>query len=392
MSHNDKQVYISYAWGGESERIVNELDADLKAQGITIVRDKRNLGFKGMIRDFMQQIGRGYAVIVVISDKYLKSPNCMYELVEIAKNKDVYDRIFPIVLADADIYNPINRIKYIKHWEDQLRELDAAMKLVSSANLQGMRDEIDSYDDIRDNISNLTFLLKDMNTLTPEMHENSNFATLVEMLKQRLGEEVTEEVESPPVEEPAPKEARRASASPKATEIKKPRTSKPSKKTKAGSSEGYIAQVVRKLARDDYQELPDERFGDLRFSRVLERNTKYMFNTLDEFHRVMILEQGELDEDRFLEIEKDIKQYSKGLGDQRSSYVHVICLVLADSISDSLKELIEETKPAKYAFAEMGSSVMVVYSAEENDIVYPKVIGENYDSKYSEKIPQYLYP
>lgn len=392
MSHNDKQVYISYAWGGESERIVNELDADLKAQGITIVRDKRNLGFKGMIRDFMQQIGRGYAVIVVISDKYLKSPNCMYELVEIAKNKDVYDRIFPIVLADADIYNPINRIKYIKHWEDQLRELDAAMKLVSSANLQGMRDEIDSYDDIRDNISNLTFLLKDMNTLTPEMHENSNFATLVEMLKQRLGEELTEEVESPPVEEPAPKEARRASASPKATEIKKPRTSKPSKKTKAGSSEGYTAQVVRKLARDDYQELPDERFGDLRFSRVLERNTKYMFNTLDEFHRVMILEQGELDEDRFLEIEKDIKQYSKGLGDQRSSYVHVICLVLADSISDSLKELIEETKPAKYAFAEMGSSVMVVYSAEENDIVYPKVIGENYDSKYSEKIPQYLYP
>jgi hypothetical protein len=392
MSHNDKQVYISYAWGGESERIVNELDADLKAQGITIVRDKRNLGFKGMIRDFMQQIGRGYAVIVVISDKYLKSPNCMYELVEIAKNKDVYDRIFPIVLADADIYNPINRIKYIKHWEDQLRELDAAMKLVSSANLQGMRDEIDSYDDIRDNISNLTFLLKDMNTLTPEMHENSNFATLVEMLKQRLGEELTEEVESPPVEEPAPKEARRASASPKATEIKKPRTSKPSKKTKAGSSEGYTAQVVRKLARDDYQELPDERFGDLRFSRVLERNTKYMFNTLDEFHRVMILEQGELDEDRFLEIEKDIKQYSKGLGDQRSSYVHVICLVLSDSISDSLKELIEETKPAKYAFAEMGSSVMVVYSAEENDIVYPKVIGENYDSKYSEKIPQYLYP
>src|SRR5687768_15138132 len=149
MSHNAKQVYVSYAWGGESERIVNELDADLKAQGITMVRDKRNLGFKGMIRDFMQQIGRGYAVIVVISDKYLKSPNCMYELVEIAKNKDVYDRIFPIVLADADIYNPINRIKYIKHWEDQLKELDAAMKLVSSANLQGMRDEIDSYDDIR---------------------------------------------------------------------------------------------------------------------------------------------------------------------------------------------------------------------------------------------------
>lgn len=393
MSHNDKRVYISYAWGGESERIVNELDADLKAQGIAIVRDKRNLGFKGMIRDFMQQIGRGYAVIVVISDKYLKSPNCMYELVEIAKNKDVYDRIFPIVLADADIYNPINRIKYIKHWEDQLKELDAAMKLVSSANLQGMRDEIDSYDDIRDNISNLTFLLKDMNTLTPEMHENSNFATLIEMLKERLGAgETAQELKEPEIEEPAPPTTRRVSPAPKVVETKKTRASKSSKKAKVGSGDGYLAQVIRKLSRDDYHELPDERFGSLRFSNALEKNTKYMFNTLDEFHRVVVLEQGELDEDHFLDIEKDIKQYSKGLGDQRSSYVHVICLILADSVSDSLKELIEDTKPAKYAFAEMGSSVMVVYSAEENDIVYPKVIGENYDSKYSEKIPQYLSP
>ena len=131
----DRQVYFSYAWGGESERIVNELDTDLKTKGITVIRDKRDLGFKGMIRDFMQQIGRGHAVIIVISDKYLKSPNCMFELVEIAKNKDIYDRIFPIVLGDSDIYNPVNRIKYIKYWEDKLKELDEAMKSVSSANL-----------------------------------------------------------------------------------------------------------------------------------------------------------------------------------------------------------------------------------------------------------------
>ena len=53
MSDN-QQVYISYAWGGESERIVNELDADLQTRGIMVVRDKRDLGFKGMIRDFME--------------------------------------------------------------------------------------------------------------------------------------------------------------------------------------------------------------------------------------------------------------------------------------------------------------------------------------------------
>ena len=34
----------------------------------------------------MQQIGQGKCVIAVISDSYLKSENCMFELVEIAKN------------------------------------------------------------------------------------------------------------------------------------------------------------------------------------------------------------------------------------------------------------------------------------------------------------------
>src|SRR5215207_2704033 len=200
----DRQVYFSYAWGGESERIVNELDTDLKTRGIMVIRDKRDLGFKGMIRDFMQQIGRGHAVIIVISDKYLKSPNCMFELVEIAKNKDLYDRIFPIVLGDSDIYNPVNRIKYIKYWEDKLKELDEAMKSVSSANLQGMREEIDSYDEIRDNISNLTFFLKDMNTLTPEMHENSNFASLISALEKRIAETIVSVVAPVPVVTPKP--------------------------------------------------------------------------------------------------------------------------------------------------------------------------------------------
>ena len=185
---SNKVVYMSYAWGGESERIVNELDVDLQTKGIMVVRDKRDLGFKGMIRDFMQQIGRGHAIILVISDKYLKSPRCMFELVEIARNKDLYDRVFPIVLGDADIYNPVNRIKYIKHWEEKLKELDEAMRSISSANLQGVRDEIDSYDEIRDNISNLTFLLKDMNTLTPDMHRDNDFRTIFDAVMAKLEE------------------------------------------------------------------------------------------------------------------------------------------------------------------------------------------------------------
>ena len=138
----------------------------------------------------MERIGQGNCVIVVISDKYLRSPNCMFELVEIAENKQFHDRVFPIVLVDADIYDPVKRIAYVKHWEEKRAELAGAMKELDPANLQGIREDMDLYDRIRDNISGLSSLLKDMNTLTPEMHRESDFIELIDAIMNRIGKKL----------------------------------------------------------------------------------------------------------------------------------------------------------------------------------------------------------
>lgn len=183
-----KKIFISYAWGGESEEFVNKLDQAFQAKGATIIRDKRDLGYKQNIRDFMEKIGRGKCVIAVISDKYLKSDNCMFELVEVAKDGKFYDRIFPIVLADAQIYKPVERIKYIKYWEDKIQELDEAIRSVSAANLQGFREEIDQYTDIRRTVSELTNIFKNMNTLTPDMHSEVDFEVLFLAIENKLSE------------------------------------------------------------------------------------------------------------------------------------------------------------------------------------------------------------
>ncbi len=188
MSDYEQAVFISYAWGAEREEIVNQADQALQKRGIKIIRDKRELGYKGSINAFMERIGQGDCVILVISDKYLRSPNCMYELVEIAENKHFTDRVFPIVLQDADIYNPVHRIRYIKHWEEKRAELAEAIKTLDPANLQGIREEMDLYDRIRDKVSGLTSILKDMNTLTPEMHSDSDFEELYNAIEKRLKE------------------------------------------------------------------------------------------------------------------------------------------------------------------------------------------------------------
>lgn len=182
----EREIFISYAWGGESESFVDRLDQTFQAQGIRIIRDKRDLGYKGRIKAFMERIGRGKYVIAVIGDKYLKSPNCMFELVQISKNGDFYDRIFPVVLADADIYRPVQRLQYVKHWEQEIKALDEAMKEVSGANLQGFREEIDEYTEIRNTIAEIVSTLKDMNTLTADLHSDADFEALRNAINERM--------------------------------------------------------------------------------------------------------------------------------------------------------------------------------------------------------------
>jgi len=186
MGNYENEVFVSYAWGGESETLVDQIDQALQARGLKIIRDKRAVGYKSSIRAFMERIGQGNCVIVVICDKYLRSPNCMFELVEIAGNKHFNDRIFPVVLSDADIYDPVKRLGYVKYWEEKRNALAAAMQGVDPANLQGIRDDMDLYHRIREQISGLASLLQDMNTLTSEMHEDSDFSQLYESIEERM--------------------------------------------------------------------------------------------------------------------------------------------------------------------------------------------------------------
>ncbi|MEA5624273.1 COR domain-containing protein, partial [Nostoc sp. UHCC 0251] len=186
---NQKEVFISYTWRDQqSKPLVEKIEQAFQAKGIKIIRDTNAIGYKERFKEFMQRLSRGTCVILVISDQYLKSENCMYELVEIAKDKDFYKRIFPIILADAKIFKSIERVQYIKYWEEEIEELNKAMKEVMADNLQGIREDIDQYREIRNMIAKLTDLLRDMNTQTEDIHSESGFESLLNAIADRLDE------------------------------------------------------------------------------------------------------------------------------------------------------------------------------------------------------------
>jgi internalin A len=113
----------------------------------------------------------------------------MYELLEAYKNRNLRNRIFPIVLADAQIYKAIGRLSYIKYWEEQIEQLNQAIKQVDiMTNIAGFTADLDKYAIIRASFDHLTDLLSDMNALTPEMHVANGFSTVIDAVEHTMAE------------------------------------------------------------------------------------------------------------------------------------------------------------------------------------------------------------
>jgi len=181
------EIFVSYAWSTETNALVGSLQEALKVYGIRLLRDREEVRYKDSIRDFMRRIGQGKAVIVVISEKYLKSENCMFEMVEIAKAQSLRERIFPIVLPDANIYKATGRVGYLQHWESEIGLLDGALKTVRADNLTKLHEDLDLYSEIRRLFDRITDTLRDLNALTPDQHEGSGFDELIQRIRAQLG-------------------------------------------------------------------------------------------------------------------------------------------------------------------------------------------------------------
>ena len=173
--------------------MVKLIEAEFRNKGIRIIRDKQDLGYKGRIKEFMDQIGQAEYVILIISNKYLKSKNCMYELLQIYNNKDFHNRIFPILLDEVKISETNDRVEYIEHWQKETKNLDASLRrLDEQSKSDDLRDDLKTYEEIRNNIGKLTSILSDINTLSAQQHVASDFKQLYELIAEKIEDDASE--------------------------------------------------------------------------------------------------------------------------------------------------------------------------------------------------------
>lgn len=86
MSTTNPQIFLSYCWNDSNtaDEIYNQLTIDSQ---ITLHRDKLDIRHWGSIKEYMQSIPDMDYTILLISDAYLKSSNCMYEVLEVMRDR-----------------------------------------------------------------------------------------------------------------------------------------------------------------------------------------------------------------------------------------------------------------------------------------------------------------
>ena len=152
---SNSTLYISYAWQKNSSDIVSGLTKRFQDQGINYKRDKEQVAPREQITQFMDEIGSSEHALIVLSDKYLKSEFCMYELNKIYLNSSLktdsfLKRTFFILAEDLDIHSAQDKQRYITYWQEKTEGLSP-----SSYSEISLRNIYNNYDNIISTISSL---------------------------------------------------------------------------------------------------------------------------------------------------------------------------------------------------------------------------------------------
>lgn len=110
---NRKTIFLSYCQkDSDIADLVEEKILCKISDKARISRDIRDVKFHESFKKFMQSIEQHDYVIMLISDSYLKSRNCMFEVLEVIKDSQYAKKLIFIVIEDVDI-------KYYKNPESK---------------------------------------------------------------------------------------------------------------------------------------------------------------------------------------------------------------------------------------------------------------------------------
>lgn len=200
----DSKQFISYCWADID--VADIIDADFKRiYGITLTRDQRDLEFKESIKKFMETLNEHDHVIMIISDNYLKSNNCMYEVLEVMRDRRYTNKIFCVILSDSDkkyyketsaeniyskgnkiganIYDIQERIGYSKFWAGKYQKLSDSIIELEDFDKMPYIIELKQLRNIKENIGEFLSVISDMKNESLDQLKVSEYESFAKEMK-----------------------------------------------------------------------------------------------------------------------------------------------------------------------------------------------------------------
>lgn len=194
-----KTVFLSYCQKDSCIADLVEENIGIKLRAITVTRDVRDVKYKESFSEFMQSIGQHDFVITIISDKYLKSRNCMYEALEVMRDRKFHNKLLFIVISDNDItyYNKMDlpikaniysiegQTEYLKYWQSEEEKIIKYIEAINNPLLSGEHvEELKIIKKIQIDIQEFMRYLRDRKGVSLEDMINSEFKEIRSIIEK----------------------------------------------------------------------------------------------------------------------------------------------------------------------------------------------------------------
>lgn len=181
-------VYISYKWKGESVDVVDTLCDLFKRKQLYYKRDREDCRYGDSITAFMGEIREGDFVVVLLSEAYLKSFNCVYELAGVLSHSDYMERVFPVVI-DETVRGENKYKELANYWERKKADKEYIISQIQSKNVSvalPLTRKIDLIDEFINQLQKLSEVTENINSYTFQALKESEYEPLLTKIKERL--------------------------------------------------------------------------------------------------------------------------------------------------------------------------------------------------------------
>ena len=199
-------MFLSYCQ--KDKGIANIVEEKLKEneKRLEIFRDIREVEYRDKFSEFMQTISDKDFVLSIVSDRYLKSRNCMYEMSELMRDRKYESKLLFIIVSDSDkkyylsedlpddekqgvgahIYDIGQQTEYIMYWKEKEQEMNNAIEKINDPVIsRNQISELEVIKTIELKIRDLMSTLFDRKGISFEEMVNTNFIDIINIIRNK---------------------------------------------------------------------------------------------------------------------------------------------------------------------------------------------------------------